>query len=125
LAYGQFNCIEWEEIVVKSVLVIESGLKSGWTTRAADNLIEILEKNGQIRCEKIILRDEEVALCTGCAVCLEFGEKKCKNEDDSAHQIFEKMKIADGIVIVTPNYSLQVPSMLKNLMGFCGCTPVK
>lgn len=100
---------------MKKILVIEAGLKPGWTKKTADTIIEKLQESGVCECDRIVLRDEQVSLCKGCALCLERGENKCKYCDDSANKVLEKMLWADGIVTVTPNYSLQVPAILKNL----------
>lgn len=100
---------------MKRVLVIDAGLKPGWTKKTADLMIENLSKVNNYEFERINLRDEQIALCQGCALCLDRGEEKCKNFGDSADEILQKMMWADGIITVTPNYSLQVPWNLKNL----------
>ncbi len=100
---------------MKKVLVLECGLKPGWTKRTADMLAEELLKRGELEINRVNLRDEHVEACLGCALCLSRGEEYCKNHGDGAGRILEKMLWADGIIIVTPNYSLQVPANLKNL----------
>lgn len=97
------------------VLIIDAGVKPGWTKAAADRLAELLQVDSSIEIDRVNLRDEHVAPCTGCAICLERGEEKCRNHGDSAEGIIGRMLEADGIITVSPNYSLQVPALLKNL----------
>ncbi|NLE00253.1 MAG: flavodoxin family protein, partial [Fibrobacter sp.] len=97
------------------ILIIDSGLKPGWTKKTADSISEILSSEMPWQIERITLRDEEIRPCRGCAVCLERGEQRCGNYNDSTAKILSKMEWADGIITVTPNYSLQVPWILKNL----------
>ena len=97
------------------VLIIDAGVKSGWTKAAADRMAELLQKDASIEIDRVNIRDEQIAPCTGCAICLERGEERCRNHGDSAEGIIKKMLEADGIITVSPNYSLQVPAMLKNV----------
>ena len=97
------------------VLIIDAGLKAGWTKAAADRLAELLQKDGSIEIDRVNIRDEHISPCTGCAICLERGEQRCRNHGDSADLIIGKMLAADGIITVSPNYSLQVPTLLKNV----------
>ncbi len=97
------------------VLIVDAGLKPGWTKAAADRLAELLQKDASIEIDRVNLREEHIAPCTGCAICLERGEQKCRNHSDAAEKVIGKMLEADGIITVSPNYSLQVPALLKNL----------
>jgi multimeric flavodoxin WrbA len=100
---------------MKNILILDAGLKPGWTKSTADALEKELVGSGSFAIERINLRDEQIGLCQGCALCLDRGEIKCRNHSDSAVKILGKMEWADGILTVTPNYSLQVPWILKNL----------
>ena len=100
---------------MKRILVIDAGLKPAWTTKAADEVTALLLATGQMECERVTLRDEQVSPCRGCAVCLERGEGSCRFREDAANAILDRMLGADGIVTVTPVYSLQVPVPLKIL----------
>ncbi len=101
--------------IMARVLIVDAGLKPGWTKAAADRLAELLQKDGSIEIDRVNLREEQIAPCTGCAICLERGEQKCRNHSDSADKIIGRMLEADGIITVSPNYSLQVPALLKNM----------
>jgi NAD(P)H-dependent FMN reductase len=55
-------------------------------------------------------------MCKGCFACLERGEEKCPLKKDDAHAVYEKLMEADGVIVATPVYSLQVTAYLKNLL---------
>lgn len=100
---------------MSNILIIDSGLKPGWTKKTADTIIEMLSINGTHSIDRINIREEQIEACRGCALCLDRGEDKCVNYGDSAGKILTKMMWADGIITITPNYSLNVPWNLKNL----------
>jgi multimeric flavodoxin WrbA len=100
---------------MKKVLIIDASLKPGWTKKTADAVTERLLASGACICERVSLREEKVAPCKGCALCLERGETSCRYFNDSANVILDKMLWADAIVTICPNYALQVPAILKNL----------
>jgi multimeric flavodoxin WrbA len=99
---------------MKKILIIEAGIRPGWAKKTAERATELLGKEG-FETDYAMLREMNIMPCTGCAICLEHGEEKCKNHNDSAAEILKKMLWADAIVTVSPNYSLQVPANLKNL----------
>ena len=100
---------------MKRILIIVAGLRHGWTKKTAETVTELLLKSGEFECDRITLREGQINPCKGCALCLERGEDACRFHDDEARMILDKMLQADGIVTVTPNYSLQVPVLLKTL----------
>ncbi|MDW7657258.1 MAG: flavodoxin family protein [Bacillota bacterium] len=100
---------------MKKILIIDAGLKPGWTKKTADTVMEKFMASGVCVCERVNLRDEQISSCKGCALCLERGETSCRYFDDSANKVLNQMIWADGIVTVTPNYALQVPAILKNV----------
>ncbi len=100
---------------MKNILILDAGLKSAWTSRAADTIAAELSRSGEYNVDRINLRDERIEPCVGCALCLDRGEEKCRSHADATIGILDRMCSADGIVTVTPNYSLQVPWTLKLL----------
>ena len=100
---------------MKKILIIDAGLKPGWTKKTADAVAERLTTSGVCQYDRVNLREEKVSPCRGCALCLERGEQTCRYFDDSAKAILDKMLWADAIVTICPNYALQVPAILKNV----------
>lgn len=101
----------------KSVLAIVGSPRKGHTYRVAKLFEEELGKAGDIAFEYVLLKDVKLESCRGCGLCLEKGEDFCplKSRDDFTG-LFQKMMNADGIVMATPVYSLQVTALLKNLL---------
>lgn len=95
--------------------MIEAGLKPGWTARFADRLTKLLAEQGGFETRRVTLRAQRVEPCAGCALCLERGEDRCKNRGDDAAAILGDMLWADGIVVLTPNYSMQASALFKHL----------
>ena len=100
---------------MKKVLLIKASPRAGWSDRAAESFAEIFsEKDIEVR--TVVLRDLAIGYCRGCGVCIGKGEASCPMREDAAQKILKEMLWADGVVFVTPNYALQVPGLLKNLI---------
>jgi multimeric flavodoxin WrbA len=63
--------------------------------------------------EVINLAGQNIEYCTGCAFCMEKG--RCWIEDDH-RKILEKIFSADGIVLASPVYFLQVTGQMKTFL---------
>lgn len=63
--------------------------------------------------EYIEIADHEIRPCTGCTLCYRTGE--CPKLDDFA-AVYEKMLVADAIVLGSPNYINNVSAQLKLLL---------
>jgi multimeric flavodoxin WrbA len=98
---------------MKQVLIIEASPRKGYSTMIASDIASILEK--EVNIELVTLRDCNILPCKGCCVCLSKGSKFCPQEDDDTKLILSKMEKADGVIVITPNHSLQVTGILKNL----------
>lgn len=95
--------------------MIGSPRKNGRTSILTHKLAERLKDYENIQVETIHLSDYERLPCKGCELCLKKGENFCPLKDD-VQSLVEKMMQADGIIMATPNYSLQVSSLLKGLL---------
>jgi multimeric flavodoxin WrbA/putative sterol carrier protein len=58
----------------------------------------------------IMLCEQEIEYCTGCAVCMEKGQ--CWISDDH-HAIVEHLLAADGVILASPVYFLHVTAQMK------------
>ena len=65
--------------------------------------------------EEIHLAKERIPLCVGCHKCVMYGEDKCPHYD-KVHPIIEKIRDADGIIITSPVYAMNVSGLLKNFI---------
>jgi multimeric flavodoxin WrbA len=98
---------------MKKVLVMDCSYRNGYTKAYADELIKRISSKYEV--ELINLKDKNISECRGCGMCLTIDKCPLKEEDDSL-EILDKMMSSDGIIYITPNYSLQVPGKLKMLL---------
>lgn len=63
--------------------------------------------------EEIQLMREKIPMCNGCFKCIMEGEEKCPHHEIIA-PIVEKIKWADGLIICSPVYAMNVTALLKN-----------
>ena len=84
----------------------------GNTSQMIRMIGEGLSREG-IALEEIFLTDKTIALCIGCAVCLEKG--KCWRKDDHAG-ITDALFSADGIILASPVYFKHVTAQMKTFI---------
>jgi multimeric flavodoxin WrbA len=65
--------------------------------------------------EYLFLKDANLKLCQGCHLCISKGESLCPLKDDR-DLIIEKIERADGIILASPNYAMNVPWLMKNFI---------
>ncbi len=70
---------------------------------------------GNIDFEYLFLKDANLKTCIGCFNCVTKGEDKCPLKDDRA-AIEQKLLGADGIILSSPVYVLNVSWLMKNFI---------
>jgi multimeric flavodoxin WrbA len=76
---------------------------------------------GDVEFETIDLRRADLQPCRGCFACFMKGDERCPLKDDKqaiAHQIEE----ADGVIFVSPVYSMHVTYLFKRFVDRFACT---
>jgi multimeric flavodoxin WrbA len=63
----------------------------------------------------LFLADADLALCKGCFACISRGENHCPLKDSRAN-IERQILSSDGIILVSPVYSANVPWLMKNFI---------
>jgi len=73
---------------------------------------EALEAAREAGCETelVLVADKKIAPCDGCNSCLNTGT--CKIKDDM-QQVYEELERADGIILGTPVYFINVSAQAK------------
>jgi multimeric flavodoxin WrbA len=61
------------------------------------------------------LKEANLGQCSGCHACIRFGEEKCPLKDDRA-AIEARMLAADGLILATPVYAMQVSYLMKTFI---------
>ncbi len=94
------------------ILVVMGSPRKGNTYRAAERIRELMESHGPVEFEYLWLRDANLLPCRGCFVCIEKGEENCPARDD-APAIERKMREADGVILASPVYGMNVSGLFK------------
>jgi len=68
---------------------------------------------GKVETEFVTLADKDIAMCTNCQWCIE-NRAPCKIKDD-AHEIFDKLVAADGLIFGAPAWGLTLSPPLTVL----------
>ncbi len=87
---------------MSNIIVLAGSVRKGGNT---DQLVQAFasgaEKNNNV--EIISVADYKVNPCIGCNTCFEREGHKCFQKDDM-QEIYEKLKVADILVIASPVY---------------------
>lgn len=96
------QCVEWEGLIMKVLLLNGSGNEKGCTFTALSTVAETLEQEG-IQTEIMQIGKGPIRDCIGCHACSK-NNGKCIFEEDIVNELIEKAKQADGFVFGTPVY---------------------
>jgi multimeric flavodoxin WrbA len=103
-----------------TVLAINgSPRKDGNTSILIRHILTEIENEG-IATETIQLGGRKVRGCTACMKCFENRDRKCVIDDDLVNTCIEKMSNADGILLGSPVYFLDITSEMKALIDRAG-----
>ena len=94
------------------ILAIMGSPHKGNTLEITQKVEDKLKNLGEVEFEYIHLKDMDLRPCLGCYVCFHRGEDRCPLKDDR-DTIIRKMEEAEGLILVTPVYSMQVSYLLK------------
>jgi multimeric flavodoxin WrbA len=94
------------------ILIILGSPRKGNTYRACTRIEEVMKTYGDVVFEYLMLKDADLAQCTGCFVCFLKGEEHCPRKDD-APGIEQKMHDADGVIFASPVYGMNVSGLTK------------
>ena len=96
--------------------------KDGNTTTLMNYLLGELEKEG-IETELVQLSAKEIHGCISCFKCFENQDQRCAVKKDAANEYIEKITKAQGIILGSPVYFIDVTPEMKALIdraGFVG-----
>lgn len=102
-------------IHVKILAVVGSPKGKGSGYAAITEIERHMESMGQVEFEYLFLRDANLGLCRGCYGCVIRGEGTCPIDDDRA-AIEKKLLAADGVILSSPVYVLNVSAPMKNFI---------
>jgi multimeric flavodoxin WrbA len=93
--------------------------KDGNTCILINRVFHELEREG-IETELVQLSEKEIHGCISCYKCMENKDKRCAVKTDAANEYIEKMVGADGIVLGSPVYFIDVTPEMKALIDRTG-----
>ncbi|MGL4874067.1 MAG: flavodoxin family protein [Clostridium sp.] len=97
-------------------VVIHGSPRRGNTWDVLNKVIENMKKTEQeFEFEIIELAKEKIPNCSGCFNCILKGEELCPHKD-KIKEIVEKIDEADGIIITTPVYAMNMTGTLKGFL---------
>jgi len=105
--------------MTKVVAFNGSPRKDGNTSILIRHILEELKNEG-IETETIQLGGKKIRGCTACGKCFENRDRRCVIEDDMVNTSIEKMSNADGIILGSPVYFLDVTPEMKALIDRAG-----
>jgi multimeric flavodoxin WrbA len=89
--------------------------------QATQRIEENLTRYGDVEFEYVHLKDLKLEPCRGCFVCFMKGDERCPVKDDKA-AIAQKIEEADGVIFVSPVYSMHVSYLFKQFVDRFACT---
>jgi multimeric flavodoxin WrbA len=105
--------------MTKVLAINGSPRKDGNTAILIRHILMELENEG-IDTKTIQLGGKKIHGCTACMKCFENRDRKCVIDDDLLNTCIEKMSEADGIILGSPVYFLDVTSEMKALIDRAG-----
>jgi multimeric flavodoxin WrbA len=97
------------------VLAIIGSPRKGNSYQLTRKIEQHLTKDPDIEFEYVFLSLMNLHPCRGCYNCITRGEQHCPLKDDREN-IVQKMRQADGVIFVSPVYTLNVSGLMKNFM---------
>jgi len=93
--------------------------KDGNTFILINYVLRELEKE-RIETELVQLSEKEIHGCIACYKCFENKDKRCAVKTDAANEYIEKIINADGIVLGSPVYFIDITPEMKALIDRAG-----
>ena len=100
---------------MKIIAIMGSPKGKGSGYKVVKKLEEKMKTLGDTEFEYLFLKDANIQLCKGCFTCIGKGEDKCPLKDDLA-SVEKKLLEADGIILSSPVYVLNVSWLMKNFI---------
>lgn len=97
------------------ILAIMGSPHTGNTFALTQRVEENLKQLRNVDFDYLHLKDLDLKPCKGCFVCFLRGEASCPLHDDAA-MIGRKLDEADGVIFVSPVYSMHISYLMKQFI---------
>jgi len=98
---------------MKHVVAVNGSLRKAATHTLLTEIAELLEAQ-HVQLTMINLGDYQVDDCIGCELCIR-KTSQCFQQDDS-HTILSQLLAADGVILASPVYVMNIAGRLKSLI---------
>ena len=103
------------------IVAIMGSPHKGNSLQVTQRIEEQLLQYGDVEFEYVHLKDVNLAPCKGCFVCFIKGEERCPVKDDK-ERIAQMIEESDGVIFVSPVYSMHVSYLMKGFIDRFACT---
>jgi multimeric flavodoxin WrbA len=83
-----------------------------FTGKLVEEIKSVMEQQGEIKFEEVLLKDINIPYCIGCYNCFYKGEGNCPHHE-LVQSLVEKISEADCLILTSPVYSLNVSALVK------------
>jgi multimeric flavodoxin WrbA len=98
---------------MKQVVAVNGSPRKTSTHKLLIEIADLLEDQ-QVQVTILNLRDHQIDDCTGCELCIR-KTSQCYQKDDS-QEILSKLVAADGAILASPVYVMNITGRLKSLI---------
>lgn len=98
-----------------NIVVINGGYRNGNTYNLTKMVEEKIISFGNVQFDYINLKEYKIDYCKSCHQCFLKGDKVCPHSETISF-IQNKLINADGVIFISPVYSLQITALLKNFI---------
>jgi multimeric flavodoxin WrbA len=100
---------------MKILAIMGSPKGKGSGYKVVKKIEDRMKALGDVEFVYLFLKDANLKPCTGCYQCMAKGEDKCPLKDERA-AIEQMLLAADGVIISSPMYVLNVSWLMKNFI---------
>ena len=104
---------------MKAIAFNGSPRKDGNTSILIKQVLRELEKEG-VETELVQLSGKEIHGCISCYKCFENKDRRCAVKDDALNEYIEKMTEAEGLILGSPVYFIDITPEMKALIDRSG-----
>jgi multimeric flavodoxin WrbA len=104
---------------MKAIAFNGSPRKDGNTSILIKQVLRELEKEG-VETELVQLSGKEIHGCISCYKCFENKDRRCAVKDDALNEYIEKMTMAEGMILGSPVYFIDITPEMKALIDRSG-----
>ncbi len=97
------------------ILAVMGSPHKGNTLEITQKIENKMQRFHDVEFEYVHLKDVELKPCLGCFTCFVKGEAACPLKDDK-ELISKKLDEADGVIFVSPVYSMHVTYLMKTFI---------